>query len=108
MAIPVPKTLPGDFFVVAHDEDDGFTVYLDDEASSSYRIGPVQEAMTQMKIWGVGYQFASRALDYAREFKSPVQCIESENRTISLRDRKDTRSLVWEENEQQAGWVHSV
>ena len=106
--VPLPDSLPGDFFVVQYEEDmEQYKLFLDDGRGSSFLVGNVQDAMTVLSVWGVDRLLAGRALDYAREFKAPVQCIPSEGRTISFRNRKDERKLVFAE-EQPAGWVHSV
>jgi hypothetical protein len=105
---PLPDTLPGKFFVVEYGEfTEEVVVIVDDGQMSSYRLGPPMLAHHQLTIWGVDSLLASRAIDYAKEFKAPVQCIPSKNRTISLRERCDTQELVFPE-ETKNNWLHNV
>jgi hypothetical protein len=104
----LPTELPGKFFVVEYNEyTETFTVVIDDGQMSSYRLGEVLQAHARLKLWGVDTLLAGRALDYAREFKAPVQCIPSENRTISLRDRTQKSPLKFEEDTNTT-WLHNV
>jgi hypothetical protein len=106
--VPLPETLPGDFFVASYNEDtEEYTLHLDDGRGSSFRVGNVAEAMLTLSRWGVEKLLAGRALDYAREFKAPVQCIPEQGRAISLRNKDDDRVLVFD-GDNKVNWVHSV
>ena len=106
--VPLPEALPGDFFVASYSEGtEGYTLHLDDGRGSSFSVGTVGETLDVLCRWGVEKLLAGRALDYAREFKAPVQCIPEQGRAISLRNKDDDRVLVFDEDN-QVDWVHSV
>ena len=91
---PLPKVLPGDFFVLAWDRDrEVFTLVVDDADESDYNLGgDIQKVMRHFDSWKlkeIGY----RAIDAAHEW-GMVQVIPTEDRIIRLsgRDPVDTVS----------------
>lgn len=102
LRIPKPHTLPGRFFVLTWDKMiEKFIVFLDDEENSSFKLDSIQDAMLQMKMWGLG-DFGNQCIDQAREFGS-VQGIPSQKRCINLFDRKPQRRMVFHEEGSYVG-----
>lgn len=109
---PLPKELPGDWFVLGYDRDrDTHILVVDDEDGSSYNLGhDVQKVMRQFELWGLK-EFGNRAIDAAREFRL-VQGIPSEDRVIRLAGHDTTpadliaRQLI--EKEQEQGHVRHL
>jgi hypothetical protein len=93
---PTPATLTGDFFVLAWDRaGDHYVIYLDDADRSSYRLGAIQQARIQFKVWGLS-ELGDCAIDQAREFGT-VQVVPSKNKIINLIPRNSKPKLVFQE-----------
>ena len=91
---PLPRELPGRFFVLEWNRDlEHFTLYVDDGQGSSYKLGDISKSRFQFRVWGIE-EFGARALDQAREF-GRVQAIPTQNRILNLIDRSHKRPLVW-------------
>ena len=97
---PLPKTLPGEFFVLECSPDTGqFIIHVDDGDGTSYRLGDdIPRVQLQFRLWGVNQRFSDRCIDAAKEFRS-AQCIPSQDRVINLIERHPTRPLVFNEQE---------
>jgi hypothetical protein len=95
---PLPRSLPGRFFVLEWDKDrEYFTLYVDDGQGSSYKLGDLRKSQFEFKMWGIE-EFGARVVDQAREF-GRVQAIPSQNRIINLIDRGRKRPMVWPKTE---------
>ena len=85
---PLPRKLPGEFFVLEWDKFRGrFLLYVDDEERSSYDMGGnIQIIMRQFRqLWELDI-IADRAIDTAKEF-GKAQAILHDGRVIALYDR---------------------
>ena len=99
---PLPKTLPGEFFVLEWEKYRGrFVLHVDDEEHSSYDLGAnIRVIMRQFKLWN-HETVGNRAVDMAKEFGS-AQAILHDNRVIALYDRGSTPS-VWDKDKEREG-----
>lgn len=84
---PLPKSLPGLFFVLEFDRLRGkFILHVDDEEENSYDLsGDVPMMMRQFELWGLG-RLGTLSIDIAKEFGA-VQTIPTQARTIPLYDK---------------------
>ncbi|RKX65559.1 MAG: hypothetical protein DRP42_04545 [Tenericutes bacterium] len=88
---PLPKFIPGDFFVLTYTRGSGrYVLHLDDADGSSYNLGSnVDFILRQFELWG--YEGIARdAIDRARTFRT-VQVIPEQNRIINLFERPNER-----------------
>lgn len=82
---PLPDRFPGDFFVITYDRDTKeYTLIVDDESHSSYKLGEDVHAimwyLKRIKMYDVG----CRALDVAREFES-AQAVIADGRVMPVK-----------------------
>lgn len=91
---PLPKALPGEFFVLAYDRDRStFILAVDDADHSNYNLGgDVTTLMRHFRTWGLS-DIGTRAIDAAREFGA-VQAIPAEDRVIRLERPSPTEDSV--------------
>lgn len=85
---PLPRTLPGEFFVLEWEKHlDRFILHVDDEEHSSYDMGGnIQLIMRQFRqLWKLD-ALADQAIDMAREF-GKAQVILHDGRVIALFNR---------------------
>lgn len=110
--VPLPSALPGAFFVLMHDRERGcFSVAVDDEENSSFKLGyTVQAAKSVLvNLWGLPLDFAEQALDMVLEWHVPVQCIPGEGRVLALIDREASKVTCFDAPRQpNGGWLHNV
>jgi hypothetical protein len=97
---PLPKVLPGLFFVLEHFRDSGyFKLYLDDDVGTSHliKMSPT-ELSKRFQDYGLDPVTANDAVDRAIEFHS-VQVIPAKKQVISLHRRTPARSVISFEEE---------
>lgn len=81
---PIPKTLPGQYFVVEYSrDDDTYRIILDDEDHSNYPL-PVQEQARQSLFdrWGIG-ELCDSCFGRAKDFGA-AQCLILQRRVLTL------------------------
>lgn len=79
-----PRTIPGEFFVLAYDRyDQTYTLFVDDGSHSSYNLGnDIESVMRYFKVINVA-ELGNRAIDLAKEFGAS-QCVPSEDRVFRI------------------------
>ncbi len=101
---PLPRTLPGEFFVIEWEKYRGrFVLHVDDEERSSYDLGAnIQAIMRQFELWGHA-KTGTRAIDVAKEFGA-AQAILSDGRVIALYDNSEFKNptLKFEDGQENA------
>jgi hypothetical protein len=94
---PLPKELPGDFFLLEWNRDlQSFIIHLDDDDASSHNLGGnIQAVMMRFKLWGLK-AIGNSAIDIAKEFGA-AQAIPAQNRCRAVFDREAFRNpkLQW-------------
>jgi len=93
--LPLPESLPGDFFVLVYDRlMETYVLLIDDKDGSSYDLGDdIQQMMWQFRRWGHP-KLGDSCIDLARTFGS-VQGVFKDGRTIPLFKREADKRSVW-------------
>lgn len=105
---PIPKELPGDFYLLEWDRDrQTYIIHLDDDDGSSHDLGGnVQAVMTRFKLWGLK-AIGDRSIDVAREFGA-AQAIPAQNRCRAIFDREAFRNPELSWKKRYAGFLPSL
>ena len=103
---PLPRELPGVFFILVWEKDnERFILHTDDIDGSSYDMGNnLSFIALQLRLWGYA-ELAGRTIDTAREYGA-VQVIPSQDRIIALFDREKLKVDVFDKENEHATYAY--
>lgn len=106
---PLPDIFPGEFFVLRWDRDrETFVVELDDEAHSSYDLGPEPLVVAELfRRRGLTKQLREQTVDLAREF-GMAQCIPAQERVLQILPREAQKPPTLSFEEPEHAWIPSL